>query len=181
MLFSIKKRNWFRGTVQAPYLQQAEIEELLRSIPNTRDRLLAQFLYESGCSVSDVIALKSNAIHGDGTVHFSKRSAQISQQLAQELLSNAGTYIFSTRQTPTITAKRVQQILKPLLARYQKRKHTPHVLRYSHVVHAYLHGVSLHAISKQTGLSAQRLAQILEHIQGKQYSIYFSGKGGRHE
>lgn len=162
--------------MQTPYLQQEEVVQLLQSIPEQRDRLLAQFLYESGCSVSELTALRPAAVHTDGTVTIGNRTAHISVELARTLLSAAGTFVFGSRQAQTITAKRVQQILRPHLSAFKKSKPTPHVLRYSHIIHAYALGISLATISKQTGLGTQRLAQIVSNTTTPTpYRALFSG------
>lgn len=164
----------------AEFLQKYDLERFFQSIPNERDRLLAKFLYESGCSVSEVCELKTTAVHPDGAVQFDNRRANISAELAKKLLENASTYIFSTRQAATITAKRVQQILKPYLSAVHKGKVTPHLLRYTHIIHAYNQNIPLHAISQQTGLTTIRLAQILADVPGQRgYGGFFDpGKGG---
>ena len=43
-------------------------------------------------------------------------------------------------------------------------KTTPHVLRYTHIVHAYRQGVPIQAIGKQTGLTSVRIAQIVADV-----------------
>ena len=161
------------------YLQNDELEKLFASITNLRDRLLARFLYESGCTVSEASELKTTGIHSDGAVQFPDRKAVISSELAQELLKQAGSHVFHTRQTESITPKRIQQILKPYIAAVHKGKVTPHILRYTHIINAYKHGVQLHAISQQTGLTPVRLGQILADVPvQKGYGLFFE-KGGK--
>jgi site-specific recombinase XerD len=161
------------------YLQKEELDKLIHSITNPRDRLLVRLLYESGCSVSEISELKTSAVHPDGTIHFIDRTAFISTELAQELLKQADQYIFHTRQTPTITPKRIQQILKPYIASIHKGKTTPHILRYTHIVHAYKQGLQLQVISEQTGLTPIRLAQILGDMPSqKGYGAFFR-RGGK--
>jgi integrase len=161
------------------FLQREELEQLLNSIDNPRDRLLVRLLYESGCSLHEISELKANAVQADGTIHFSDRKAVISAELARELLQQASTYIFHTRQTATITPKRVQQILKPYIAAIHKGKTTPHILRYTHIVHAYKQGLQLGAISQQTGLTPVRVAQIVAEVpQAQGYGAFFK-RGGR--
>ena len=141
MSFFYKKEKLI--AVATEYLQKEDIDKLLSSITNERDKLLVRILYESGCTLSEITELKTNALHTDGTIQFSDRRANISPELAQELIKQAATHIFHTRQTPTITAKRIQQILKPYIANVHKGKTTPHILRYSHVIHAYKAGIPL--------------------------------------
>ena len=161
------------------YLSREELEQLLHSIQSPRDKLLVRFLYESGCSISELSELKTSTLHADGTLLIGSRKAVISAELAHELLKQADTYVFHTRQTPTITPKRIQQILKPYIAAVHKGKVTPHVLRYTHIVHAYTQGVPLAAISEQTGLTCVRLGQIVAELPVQRgYGTFFSGKKG---
>jgi len=162
----------------AEYLGTNELETLFSSIQNERDKLLARFLYESGCTVSEASELKTTNVHKDGTIIFSDRTARISTNLAHSLLTQAGSYIFHTRQTPNITPKRIQQILKPYLSAVHKGKVTPHLLRYTHIMHAYERGVPLPAIASQTGLTMVRLGQILADSTSKQgYNAFFEKEG----
>jgi integrase len=125
---------------------------------------MARFLFESGCSISEAAAIRNAALSADGTLELGERTVIIAPDLASELKTQAGEYLFSTRQAATITPKRIQQILKPYITRVHKGKNTPHVLRYTHVVHAYKQGVPIRSISSQTGLSAVRIAQIVADV-----------------
>lgn len=146
------------------YLDQNEYEQLLKTIEQRRDRLLAQFLYESGCTATEAAELKSSSLHSDGTLRVNGRTTTISRALTEELLAQAGSHLFSSRQEDSITPKRIQQILKPYLKTVHAGKATPLVLRYTHIIHAYLQGQSLATICSQTGLTAVRLAQILADL-----------------
>jgi integrase len=148
----------------ADYLDHEELEALLRQLDRSRDRLLVRFLFESGCSISETASIASSSLSPDGVLTLPDRTVVISPSLAQDLLSQAGAFLFSSRQTQTITPKRIQQILKPHLKLVHTGKTTPHVLRYTHIVHAYKQGVPLQAISLQTGLSAARVAQIVADV-----------------
>jgi integrase len=173
--FFLKKRNWL-GVV-TEYLQREELDRILSSITNTRDRLLVRVLYETGCSLHEISELKTTNVYSDGTIQFTDRRAQISVDLAHELIKQADHYIFHTRQTPTISPKRIQQILKPHIAAVHKGKVTPHILRYTHIIHAYKQGLQLSAISAQTGLTPVRVAQIIADVPStKSYSAFFTHK-----
>lgn len=159
------------------HLALEELDRLLTSITNQRDKLIVRLLYESGCSISEISELRASAVHSDGTVQFANRKAHISSELAQELLKQADSYVFHTRQTPTITPKRIQQILKPYIAAVHRGKTTPHILRYTHIIHAYKQGLQLQAISRQTGLTAVRVAQIVAEVPAsKSYNLLFRRK-----
>ncbi len=160
------------------YLDYEEYQSFISSIERERDKLVAQFLYESGCTVSELAELKTSAIRSDGTITFSDRAATISPQLAHTVLKQANAFAFSSRQDESITPKRLQQILKPHLARIRRGKVTPLVLRYTHIVHAYQQGLPLTTICKQTGLTPVRLAQILSNLPTQQVR-YVLGRGGQ--
>lgn len=163
----------------AEFLRHEDLERLFSSISNSRDRLLCQFLYESGCTVSEASELKAINLHGDGSTQFSDRKAVISPALATALLKQANTYVFHTRQTINITPKRIQQILKPSIAAIHKGKITPHILRYTHIIHAYQRGIPLSAICQQTGLTTVRLGQILADLPSQRDYTAFFEKGGK--
>jgi integrase len=146
------------------YLEPESYQLLLRSIERERDRLLTELLYEAGCTTTEAAQLKREDIQTDGTVHFPDRTVPIPPALARALLEQAGSHVFTSRQQDCITPKRIQQILKPHLQKMRLHKTSPHVLRYTHIVHAYHQGRSIAAICKQTGLTTMRLAQIIAEL-----------------
>ncbi len=159
------------------YLEPEEYATFVRSIQRERDRVLAQFLYESGCTATEAALLKTHALRSDGTVTFDDRTASISPTLAHAILEQAGAHLFTSRQEDSITPKRIQQILKPYLARVHHGKTTPLLLRYTHIIHAYRQGNSLSTICEQTGLTAVRVAQILEDLPEERARYILAGKG----
>ena len=162
------------------HLSTHEIQQLFTSITNQRDRLLAQFLYESGCSVSEASELKASSIHRDGSIVLKDRVVRISTTLAHALTNQANQYVFHSRQTPTITPKRIQQILKPYISAVHKGKTTPHLLRYTHIIHAHTKGIPFQLIAQQTGLTTVRLGQILADLHSTaNYNAFFEKEGGQ--
>lgn len=158
------------------YLSIKEIHKLLNSVSSKRDRLLIKILFETGCTVNELIQIKVKDVDSKKrTISFpasstkSKRPklSKISKSLLSEINKFAdGVYLFSTRQSAMMTTKRVRQLIQF----YGKKagfptKLNPQILRYSHIAHAVENSISLKAIQKQTGLEKLRLVQIYDAIQ----------------
>lgn len=146
--------------------------QLTSGVLDLRDRLLFLVLYATGCSESELVSLRFSDIDKKHkTLLFGKRHSAISVKLVHELLtlqkeshSSLDAYIFFSRQSKQLTTKRVQQIVISASKKVLKTSITPQDIRYTHIYHALLKQTSLISISKQTGLSYQRLAQIMELI-----------------
>jgi site-specific recombinase XerC len=149
---------------------------LASGVLDLRDRLLFLVLYSTGCSESELISLRySHLDTKKRTLSFgteqSLRYSSIPAKLVHELLqlqneTNASkeSFIFSSRQSKQLTTKRVQQIIIASSQSVFKKSITPQDIRYIHIYHALLKQTSIISIAKQTGLSFQRLAQIIEMI-----------------
>lgn len=158
------------------YLSNEEIHKLLNFISSQRDRLLVRILFETGCTVNELIQIKNKDIDSkQNVIRFPASSTKsshakvscISKSLSSDITEfNAqGEYLFSTRQSALMTTKRVRQLIQF----YGKNagfptKLNPQVLRYSHIAHALETGIPLNAIQEQTGLEKLRLMQIYEAI-----------------
>jgi integrase len=147
------------------YLTQQQLHHLLSLADAPRDRLLMQTMYQTGCTVGELVTIRATDIQ-ERAILIHNRACQVSPQLTRELhaycTSHASVYAFPTRQSGRMTEKRVQQLIKGYLARLglPLRKPTPHVLRYTHVAHALEKRIPLRDIMQQTGLKEQRLAQL---------------------
>ncbi|MEA3430535.1 MAG: tyrosine-type recombinase/integrase [Nanoarchaeota archaeon] len=158
------------------YLSIKEIHKLINSISSQRDKLLVRILFETGCTVNELIHIKVKDLDfKQNSIHFPASSTKSNKskvsKISKSLLSNlkqfaSGVYLFSTRQSAVITTKRVRQLIQfyGKIAGFPT-KLNPQVLRYSHIAHALENGISLKAIQKQTGLEKLRLMQIYEATQ----------------
>ena len=148
------------------YLTQQQLEELKARTKAPRDRLLIQTQYETGCTVSELVNIKREDINKH-SIHVAERECRVSKQLIEELSlyvqRHQSPYVFASRQNQNLTTKRVQQIIKALVNKVDKeiQKTTPHLLRYTHIIHAAKQHIPLPAIMRQTGLAEQRISQIL--------------------
>lgn len=151
------------------YLTQQQLEQLEARTKAPRDRLLIRTQYETGCTVSELVSIKREDLREHG-IRVGERDCHVSQELLEELRRYAQThrsdYLFTSRQNDSLTTKRVQQIIKQALNKLSAdiEKPTPHLLRYSHIIHAAQQHIPLKDIMAQTGLAEQRLSQILSEL-----------------
>ncbi|MGM5488137.1 MAG: tyrosine-type recombinase/integrase [Nanobdellota archaeon] len=164
------------------YLDPSEIRILLDRTATMRDRLLVLLLYELGCTLKELVALRvRDVVLETGSINISKaqtkrceRQCLVSEStrgLLSTYLSEEGlngrklAYVFSSSHGGHMTVRRVTQRITSLLkqAGFADRAH-PQVLKYSHIVNAYHANVPVAAIHKQVGLTKHRLVSILLEI-----------------
>jgi site-specific recombinase XerD len=159
------------------YLTKKQILQLQARTRVLRDWLLVTTQYQTGCTVSELTHIKREDIREhdiliDGRV--CRVSTELLQKLSRYLKNHDSPYVFVSRQQPQLTDKRVQQIIKKRLKELDPKlsKATPHVLRYSHIVHAAKQNIPLRSIMDQTGLGELRLTQILSDVLPAQENAY---------
>ncbi|MBW3004048.1 site-specific integrase [Candidatus Woesearchaeota archaeon] len=160
------------------YLSIKELHRFVNSISSTRDKLIVKTLFETGCTVNELIHIKIDDIDfTKNVIYFPAESTKSNKQkrsiISRSLASKIKVYVkdckqeylFSTRQSAMMTTKRVRQLVQfyGKLANFPE-KLNPQTLRYSHIAHALENGISLIAIQEQTGLEKLRLMQIYEAI-----------------
>jgi len=139
--------------------------------------LLIEVQYQTGCSVSELIDIKKSDVRKD-SIRILDRTCYVTSSLIDALVafgkSHDSPFIFATRQSPQLTQKRVQQIVKKYLARLPGDidKKTPHILRYTHIAHAIKQHIPFSAIKQQTGLGELRLSQLFSELSGKEPQDY---------
>jgi integrase len=155
-----------------------------------RDWILMRILFETGCAINDLCHLKvidyeepkeHTAFHML-TFNNPSRSSVISESLGAELnryIHVKGRakqdFIFSQKPSKPLSGKRVEHVFFEIFAKDSSRI-KPLDIRYLHIIHAALSGLSIDAISLQTGLGKQRILQILDkrNIHYRQsYSSFF--------
>lgn len=151
------------------YLTQQQLQRLRELAKAPRDALLIEVQYQTGCSVSELINIKKADV-ASGRIRIQDRVCVVTPKLTEQLLSYAKThkspYVFATRQSPQLTQKRVQQIVKKYLRKLSctLNKKTPHILRYTHIAHAIKQHIPFSAIKQQTGLGELRLSQLFSEL-----------------
>jgi integrase/recombinase XerD len=163
------------------YLKRAEWGKLVNSIFNLRDSIILGILYETGCTISELVLIKVKDITPTN-IQIKERHSVISLQLYTriqmyfELEGKDKEFLLSSRQSENMTQKRIIQIVRF----YSKRmgfEITPQILRYTHIAHAYECNVPVSTIINQVGLKKSRIIQILSEItvgdQAKEYSNFY--------
>jgi integrase/recombinase XerC/integrase/recombinase XerD len=153
------------------YLTQDEIERLLVSIDNKRDRLLIQLGLIMGCRVSEIVSIRTKSIHPDriqlwdekkdryrDVVIDSKTKALLDDYLSSEWKAKP----HHRHQLFYFTSKTANRILKRWCdaARIPPEKAHWHTLRHTYVVQSLDAGVPLNYIVEQTGDSPNTIIKI---------------------
>ena len=151
------------------YLSQQQLKRLLDLAKAPRDSLLLRVQYETGCTVSELVGIARKDILDDRILIEHRPcfvSASLLRDLHRYLTTHQSPYLFCSRQSPQLTSKRVQQIVKKYLRRLDPDidKKTPHLLRYTHIAHALAKRIPLKDIMGQTGLKPMRMAQLAEEL-----------------
>ena len=159
------------------YLGKNEFTRLVNQISDERDKLILLVLYETGCTVNEVVHIKLNEMDftkrhirfpAESTKAGKSKISSISLDLVNKLQkfthNFTTTYLFSTRQSGMITTKRVRQLIQSYSKKAGLGKVNPQIIRYTHVARALEKGIPLLAIQKQLGMERLRLVQIYEAL-----------------
>ena len=158
------------------YLSLKQIRQLIRSIDDARDKLMIRILYESGCTLIELTNIKVKDINGNKIkifnpenreIRFSFISSKLSKDLRLYILGNnlkKNSNIIATRQSSSISEKRIRQIIQMHTKRVFLEKINPQSFRYFHIAHAYKNGVLLESISRQIGITTFRIFKILSEL-----------------
>lgn len=126
--------------------------ELLERNATPRERLLLFFLYESGCTVSELVKVRRSHLKGSMLL-LQRRRIKLSSYLLQQLKRDGGTpFLFSSREARIISPRRVEQLLSALGKRILGKSITPHQLRTSRIIHDFLNRVPVKEIEQKIGI-----------------------------
>lgn len=163
-------------------LTRDEIKELFKSTKFGRNRLMLQFMYGSGCRVSEVVKLKIEDIN------FKEKTAMIRGGkgnkdrliiLSKDWIKDLKKYlekkkiktehVFSKKNGKTISTDTVQRIVKKAAKLAGIQKHvTPHCLRHSYATHLLESGTNIRYIQSLLGHSNLNTTQIYTSVAGEQ-------------
>jgi integrase len=178
--------------VDAQIITQEEYQKLLRTTHDHRDLLLIRVLYETGCTVKELVNLKVHDFHTSNcSIHISaettrtktSRTSSISPTLCHELLpltlhKQPTSSLFSSRQSDALTTKRVRQIIQSLSKKSIGREISPQTLRYTHIAHAIQKNIPIKSIQAQVGLDTLRMTQLVDRLTPKRvtnaYDTFFA-------
>ena len=163
------------------YLKREEWNKLVNSVFSLRDSLILSILYETGCTVSEIVNIKIKDLTQNHISIYERKSiiSPILYAKIQTYFNLEGKdriFLFYSRQSDTLTEKRVIQIVKF----YSKRvgfEVTPQILRYTHMAHAYERNIPISNIISQVGITKQRAVQIFSEMasrdQMQEYSKFY--------
>jgi integrase len=158
------------------YLSLNQVKKLVDFIEDMRDKLAIKILYETGCSlgelvsirVSDIIENKIRLLGADNKkIRYSRISKKLAESLSLYIRGNnlsKESYILSTKKSPKISEKRVRQLIQYYGKKSGFGKINPQMFRYYHIAHSYENGVYIENISKQLGIKRYRIFQILTEL-----------------
>ena len=168
--------------MQNSYVNLEDWYSFISRINEFKTRLIIETLYASGCSESELINLRVSDINfKENYLQFNNRKSNLSKNLINNINNyilsfniKKNDFLFSSRQSSQLSAKRIQQLVVEASLNVLGRKITPQDIRKIHVIHALQKNYSILSISLQTGLSFQRIAQIVD--QNKELLGKFSSR-----
>ena len=164
------------------YLSLNEWKKLREIEKNKRDELVLRILYETGCTVNELVSIKKKdfdfskgilTIYAENSRNHESRIAHVSKgliALVKEYIKSTrndakkSEYLFATRQSKAMTTKRARQIVHKYCNMVGIETNNPQVIRYTHIVHAYLKGIPFNAIASQVGLKRSRAIEIFSQL-----------------
>ncbi len=171
------EKNGNSGSPNLGYLTLEQVRTLIANISNMRDKLMFRVLYETGCTINELVEIKASDIGGNtikikdhDNVRFTNISGKLAKDLSLFIKGNKlakEDYILSTRQSQKMSEKRVRQLIQSYTEKAHYGKINPQMFRYYHVAHAYNNGIMLENISKQLGVTSFRIFQIISELRIK--------------
>ncbi|MFC2061343.1 site-specific tyrosine recombinase XerD [Elusimicrobiota bacterium] len=166
-------------TLKLPTVLTAdEMEKLIESADNIRDRTMLELLYATGMRVSELINLKLEdidleegwvRIFGKGdkerSVPVGKNILDIIKEYLKERKLIPSSFLFSKSSDKPITRERVWRIIKIYAVKAGIKKDvTPHTLRHTFATHLLENGADLRIIQELLGHANIDTTQIYTHV-----------------
>lgn len=159
-------------------LSKGEVRELIKSASSRRNRLIIEFLYSSGCRVSEATKLKTENLNFKekiASIRGGKGNKDRIIILSGEWLKKIKTYlgrkkvksqfVFSKKNGTPLTPSVIQRVVKNAAqkAGIEKRV-TPHTLRHSYATHLLEAGENIRKIQELLGHSDLSTTQIYTKV-----------------
>lgn len=147
-------------------LTQLELEHLRMICKSSRERAMLEFMYSTGCRVSELcntkisdIDFKSNCVHlfGKGRKHrtsFINARCEVALREYMRHREGDSEYLFVSHRAPhgKLTKATVEKAFRELSERSGIQKHiTPHVFRHTTATQAVSNGMAIEDVSKLLG------------------------------
>lgn len=163
-------------------LSKDEIRALFQNTKFGRNRLMLQFMYGSGCRVSEVVKLKVNDMNlkeRTATIRAGKGNKDrliilskdwirdLKKYLAKKRIQSE--FVFSKKNGKNLTTDTVQRIVRKSAEKAGINKHvTPHCLRHSYATHLLEAGTNIRYIQSLLGHSNLNTTQIYTSVANDQ-------------
>lgn len=173
------------------FLAEADIEVILhfdenenykKTIYTSRDLLIIEMLYNTGCRATELVNIKLKDINteeksirvlGKGSkeriVYYGEYAEDTLKKYRKDrdiiLNGRQSEYLFVSSESESITTRRVAQIIEKVI-KLTALKHnvTPHTLRHSFATHLLNHGADLRSVQELLGHSSLSTTQIYTHV-----------------
>lgn len=147
-------------------LSQLELEYLRKACKTLRQKAILEFLYSTGCRVSEMIQVKKDDINWkDNTVHllgkgqkhrtsFINAKAEVAIKDYLNSRSDDCDYLFVSERAPIhgISKESIEKIIRELAQASEVTRHvTPHILRHTCATQALESGMPIEDVSKLLG------------------------------
>jgi len=159
-------------------LSKDEVKALIKATKPKRDRLIVEFLYSSGCRVSEAVKLQTENINYKeriGSIKGGKGNKDRTIILSKEWVKKVKKYIdrkkvktpfvFSKKNGKSLSTDTVQRIVKEAAEKAGlQKKVTPHTLRHSYATHLLEAGENIRKIQELLGHSDLSTTQIYTKV-----------------
>jgi len=151
------------------YLKHSQVIRLLRSVPDTRDRLIIRLIYATGVRVSELCAIQVEDIDiDDQVIRVRGKGGKIRMVFVdQETLDDIGQAIadrligplFFGQQGKSISPRTIQHIFR----KYAPPGITPHKIRHSYASELYRRSKNLRVVQENLGHTSIKTTEIYLH------------------
>ena len=148
-------------------LSEEEVQKIIVSVGNTRNRLIIKTLYYTGIRISELVALKWKDFQfrdeGSQMTILGKGNKTnvilVPEHLWEDLLMLRGCFldenpVFRSRKGGHLDPVYVARLIKKLSSKIIGKPVTPHWFRHSHASHALDNGCPIHLVQKQLNHSS---------------------------
>lgn len=156
-----------KETLAERILTQEEVQQIISSVGNVRNRLIIKVLYYTGIRVSELVSLKWKDLQhreeggqmsimgkgGKSNVLLLPKDLWFELMLLRTTLSDDGP-VFRSKKGGHLTTSHVERVLKEIAVRAIGKGVTPHWYRHSHASHALENGCPIHLVQKQLNHSS---------------------------
>lgn len=170
------------------YLTVEELEKVRNVCKDIREKALVEFLYSTGCRVSEVVKTKISSInwnenslevHGKGDkyriVYFSvKCKLYLQEYLLGRSDDNDSLFVGERKPYRSLTKAGIEKLIKRIASRTDIVKSVyPHIFRHSMATHALQRGMDITLIQQLLGHEEINTTQIYAKVNNRQLQLAY--------